>query len=189
MRSFSIQYKPESDGPFLPPAIEYVNAIDKSMADELISIAINHDGWHRRGSKSKSIDASFTTTLIHDLNHKIYDIMDEFWKQATEFYKIKLDFVEVYELKEYKIGDKFGLHTDTHEKIDVLKDRKLNFVLQLSDAESYRGGDLIVKDFVATREIGSIIFFPANYQHEVTLVTEGTRYSLIGHGWGDVYRR
>ena len=189
MLSFPVKYRPEFEGPFLPPAIEYTNVIDQDLANELISLATNHDGWHRRGSKSKFIEASFSTTLLHDLNHPIYSILDNYWQKATDEYGLMLDFVEVYEVKEYKCGDMFGPHIDSHEKIDVILDRKLNCILQLSDATAYEGGDLYIKDYTASKNLGSLIFFPANYQHQVTKVTSGTRYSLIGHGWGNVYRR
>lgn len=189
MRRFPIQYKPDPVLDVLPPAFEYHNVIDKAMADEIIEIATNHNGWHRRGSKSSGVEASFTTTLFHDINHPIYDILDNLWKEVTEKYNIGLDFVEVYEVKEYRTGDKFGIHNDSHEQIDVIKDRKLNLILQLSDPDSYEGGNLHIKNHVATRELGSVIFFPANYLHALSRVTSGTRYSLIGHGWGNVYRR
>lgn len=186
---FPIQYKP---GPFentLPAAFEYHNIIDKKMADEIIEMATSYDGWHRRGSKSSFIEASFTTTLLHDTTHPIYDILDDLWKKVTKEYEIAIDFVEVYEVKEYRTGDKFGIHNDSHEHIDVPIDRKLNLILQLSDPETYEGGNLYIKDYAASRNLGSVIFFPANYLHALSRVTAGTRYSLIGHGWGKVDRK
>lgn len=189
MTNFPVNYKPAFPIDPLPAAIEYKNVIDKSIADEIISLAKNYDGWHRRGSKSSFIDASFTTTLLHDMSHPIYSIMDELWKKATIDYDINLDFVEVYEIKEYLIGDKFDPHNDTHDRLDVSINRKLNVILQLSEEEAYEGGELHIKDFVATKSLGSAIFFPAHYRHWVTEVTAGTRYSLIGHGWGNINRR
>lgn len=188
MRSFPIQYKPTLTTS-MPPAFEYHNVIDKKMADEIIAMATSHDGWHRRGSKSSHTEASFTTTLLHDTTHPIYDILDDLWKRATEEHKIDIDFIEVYEVKEYLVGDKFGVHSDSHENIDIPIDRKLNLILQLSDPTTYEGGNLHIKDHVASRELGTAIFFPANYLHALSRVTAGTRYSLIGHGWGNVNRR
>ena len=159
------------------------------MADEIIEMATSHDGWHRRGSKSSHVEASFTTTLLHDTTHPIYDILDDLWKRVTEEHQIGLDFVEIYEVKEYREGDKFGVHNDSHENIDIPIDRKLNVILQLSDPSTYEGGNLHIKDHVASRELGTAIFFPANYLHALSRVTSGTRYSLIGHGWGNVNRR
>lgn len=189
MRTFPVQYKPTDLTSSLPTAFEFPNVIDKKMADEIIKIATEHDGWHRRGSKTKGIEASFATTLLHDTTHPIYDILDNLWKEVTEIHNIGIDFVEVYEVKEYSLGDGFGVHNDSHEKIDVPIDRKLNLILQLSDPDSYEGGNLYIKDHLATRELGSVIFFPANYLHALTKITSGVRYSLIGHGWGNVNRR
>lgn len=189
MRMFPIQYKPVTSKSVLPPAFEYHNIIDKKMANEIIEMARTHDGWHRRGSKTSGVEASFTTTLLHDTTHPIYDILDDLWQKVTKEYQINIDFVEVYEVKEYLTGDKFGVHNDSHEHIDIPRDRKLNLILQLSDPDTYEGGNLYIKDHVATRNLGSVIFFPANYLHALSRVTSGTRYSLIGHGWGTVDRR
>ena len=189
MTYFPVKYKPEFTDDMVPTFIEYQNVIDEHMAAEIINLATSHDGWHRRGSKSSLIDASFTTTLLHDTEHPIYQIMDDLWKKATLEYKVDIDFVEVYEVKEYLTGDKFNWHVDTHDRIDVSIDRKLNVIVQLSLPDSYEGGELHVKDSTASKSLGTAIFFPANYRHWVTEITSGTRYSLIGHGWGNINRR
>lgn len=62
--------------------------------------------------------------------------------------------------------------------------RKLSFSVQLSDPATYEGGDLLMhtgdKPMVANRAQGSINFFPSYVLHEVTPVTKGKRYSLVG---------
>jgi predicted 2-oxoglutarate/Fe(II)-dependent dioxygenase YbiX len=62
--------------------------------------------------------------------------------------------------------------------------RKLTFILQLTDPDEYVGGDLIVythkEEERMTRQQGSLIVFPSYTMHEVTELLSGTRYSLIG---------
>ena len=63
--------------------------------------------------------------------------------------------------------------------------RKLSFSIQLSDDDEYTGGDLrfhYIKSQpeVAPRRKGQIIFFPSWTVHDVTPVTQGIRYSLVG---------
>lgn len=187
MTCFPVRYRPTMDLSHIPLAYEYRNILPKELCEDIIDIAVNYDGWHRGKSKSESVEASFTATLLHDLDHSVYDILDKLWKRFTDEHSFAIDFVEYYEVKEYKVGDQFGLHVDTHGRIGEPFDRKFNLIVQLSDSTEYEGGDLHVIKHHATREIGSAIFFPAHYPHYVTKVTSGTRYSLIGHSWGTTH--
>lgn len=189
MTHFPIRFKPEIDMSVDGHVIEYDNLIDKELADDIIRYAINQDGFHRRNSKTSSVHASFTTCLLVDLNHPIYDILDSVWKFHAEKYGYELTFIEYYEIKEYREGDEFGEHIDTHGAPKLVEERKLNLTVQLSDPESYEGGDLYIKNYLATKSIGSGIFFPPDVVHRVTKVTSGTRYCLIGHGWGVLNRK
>ena len=64
----------------------------------------------------------------------------------------------------------------------------LNLSLQLSNSEDYDGGDLLIDDYVSSREFGTGIFFPADVFHEVTPITRGARVTLIGHSWGPYHK-
>jgi len=72
--------------------------------------------------------------------------------------------------------------------------RKLSFTLQLSDEDSYEGGDLVFQDFAtgqettASRKMGSLIVFDSRVRHKVTPVTNGTRFALVGWVIGDSWR-
>jgi PKHD-type hydroxylase len=71
--------------------------------------------------------------------------------------------------------------------------RKLSFSLQLSDPYSHEGGALQfpynrTEPEIAPRARGKIIFFPSYMLHEVTPVTQGTRYSLVGWVAGPLFR-
>lgn len=188
MTYFPIQYKPTIDFSDIPLAYEYHNVLSKEMCKDIIDIAVNYDGWHRGASKSDSVEASFTATLLHDLSHPVYEILDNLWYRFTTEQNIDIDFIEYYEVKEYRTGDKFGLHIDNHGRPNLPIDRKINLIVQLSEDTDYEGGELNVIKHRASREIGSAIFFYAHYPHYVTTVTSGNRYSLIGHSWGKVSR-
>ena len=64
--------------------------------------------------------------------------------------------------------------------------------MQLSDADSYEGGDLQFminnKTVTAPREKGTIIIFPSFVMHRVTPVIKGTRESIVGWVSGPPYR-
>jgi PKHD-type hydroxylase len=77
-------------------------------------------------------------------------------------------------------GGKYGRHIDSSSGNLI---RKLSFTLQLSEPDAYKGGDLCLylseKPEVMKREQGYVALFPSYVLHEVTPVTQGTRYSLV----------
>jgi len=78
-------------------------------------------------------------------------------------------------------GGKYGVHTDSGPTTPV---RKISFVIQLSDPKDYEGGDLKlhVSDdplFIPKKK-GTICFFPSYVLHEVTKVTKGERFTIVG---------
>lgn len=186
---YPIRMKPAIDSSLLGHIIEYDQLITAEMAESIVQIAVNNDSFHRRGSKSANVTASFTTCLLTDLNHPIYEILDPIWKSHAETHGYDISYIEYYEIKEYQTGDGFGEHLDTHGSPNMKEERKLNLTIQLSESASYEGGDLYIKDHCATRNIGSGIFFPPYVLHKVTEVTSGTRYCLIGHAWGKFSRK
>lgn len=85
---------------------------------------------------------------------------------------------------EYNGADKehYSWHNDVELPPSYEYSRKLSFVLQLSDPNEYVGGELQGESFNIPEEFkqrGSIIIFPSFLNHQVTPVTEGTRYSLV----------
>ena len=52
--------------------------------------------------------------MLVDLEHPIYEILDPVWKEYTDTYGYDISFIEYYEVKEYRLGDSFGKHTDIH---------------------------------------------------------------------------
>jgi len=92
----------------------------------------------------------------------------------------------------YRAGrsDFYSSHVDTTSSNGTV--RKLSFTIQLSDPESYSGGEVILYksliDSVAIgKAVGSISFFPSYTIHEVAPVTRGVRYSLVGWGRGPAF--
>jgi len=63
--------------------------------------------------------------------------------------------------------------------------RKLSFVLQLSDADDYKGGNLQLldeagKSYFEPRKRGTVILFDSRTQHRVLPVKSGLRKSIVG---------
>ena len=80
-------------------------------------------------------------------------------------------------LTKYTRGDYFSPHKD-YTVYDAGVVRK-TLVIQLSSPHEYDGGTLIVEGIPQSRELGSAILFNSNQIHEVTEITQGTRFSLV----------
>lgn len=101
-----------------------------------------------------------------------------------EFFHFDLQKIEILQIGKYKSDDSgyYGKHIDAHRQSGTF--RKLSFSVQLSDPNEYEGGELLLhlgqEPTVAPKEKGCATFFPSYTLHEVTPITKGTRYSLVG---------
>jgi PKHD-type hydroxylase len=86
---------------------------------------------------------------------------------------------------------------DWHHDIDWTQnkgfDRKLSIVVQLTDGNSYEGGNLEFDEVqnphtFQLRKQGTVIVFPSYLRHRVTPVTSGIRHSLVAWFEGPRWR-
>ena len=98
--------------------------------------------------------------------------------------------VEGVQLSQYKIGQLYTKHVDFNGDPDTKSHtRKLSMSVQLSEKNSYDGGDLIIyyggEQYIASKVKGTVIVFDSRLTHEVTPITKGERYSLVKWFHGD----
>ncbi len=130
----------------------------------------------------------------NDQSKWLYDLLGWIANQlnATNFGFDLYGFVDalqytVYEGSEVKPGF-YDWHMDQGH---TSSPRKLSLVLQLTDPSEYEGGDLQfmgTHNSVATKELGSVHFFPSYIMHRVMPVTKGIRRSLVGWIAGPRFR-
>jgi len=123
--------------------------------------------------------------LFKKLQNKIFEVNND---------KYKYDLFSIDHLQ-YAIYGKYEHFTD---HIDIssagrMGIRKLSFSIQLTDGDTYKGGDLSlkhieVKPVVLSRKKGSISFFPAYIVHGVSPVLQGERRALVGWVQGPRWR-
>jgi PKHD-type hydroxylase len=111
------------------------------------------------------------TEAINDINKRFFNF----------------DLIQIESLQ-FTAYDEHGSFYDKH--IDIMPSsgtgnhRKLSFSIQLSNPEDYTGGDLNLhykKSYeTAKKDRGVATFFPSYCLHEVTPITSGKRYSLVG---------
>lgn len=85
----------------------------------------------------------------------------------------------------------YAKHTDSNYGV-IPDNRKLTFVLQLSDPNEYEGGELLLhqgkEPISIEKEKGLIVFFPSHVLHECTPVTSGNRNTIVGWVHGPKFR-
>lgn len=85
-------------------------------------------------------------------------------------------------------------HNDWHVDLGqgVNSSRKLAFTIQLSEPDSYEGGELSFHnmdlDKAVVRQIGNMTIFPTYWLHQVSPVTRGVRYAIVGWVHGPSFR-
>jgi len=144
-----------------------------------------------RENNVKWIELNDTTNWLYD---KLITTINEI--NASDYFYI-LRHLEMLQFTFYD-SNKNGFyrkHTDQSPKHSVesfVSIRKLSFSIQLSDPNQYTGGDLILtnnkisihtnkEEYIKVPKTkGTLIFFPSDVVHEVTPVTKGDRYSLVG---------
>ncbi len=96
-------------------------------------------------------------------------------------YKFNLNgFLEPLQFTQYeRIDDHYDWHQDIGKGLNSI--RKLSAVVQLSNENTYEGGDLefFMGGKKDNRKQGTAYFFPSFEIHRVTPLTGGERYSLV----------
>lgn len=115
-----------------------------------------------------------------------YDICGKVTSDLNHhFYNFDVEDIEVLQYTEYDSKElgKYDWHTDVG--YEYHHNRKLSFVIQLSDPTEYEGGELQFfggesAPMIAPKTKGTFILFPSTNWHRVTPVTKGIRHSLVG---------
>lgn len=130
-----------------------------------------------------------------DLTKSLYLKLQDLINKANQMFCYDLHSLENLQFTEY--DEEYAGHYDTHK--DQFKGsnfpnfhRKLSFSVQLTDPNLYEGGELKIYSekipIIASKEIGTISFFPSYVLHEVTPITKGYRNCLVGWVSGPKFR-
>ena len=81
-----------------------------------------------------------------------------------------------------RTADHYGWHHDVQWHGQDSVDRKISVTVQLSDPDSYKGGDIEFDELTTNadfRSKGTVLMFPSYLRHRVLPVTAGTRRALV----------
>lgn len=106
------------------------------------------------------------------------------WEANRMAYNFDINCIFEVQFTEYNGAENefYSWHNDVDWDRDSGYDRKMSVVIQLSDPEDYEGGEFQFRYMQAPegfKKRGSVLTFPSYLEHQVTTVTEGTRYSLV----------
>ncbi len=172
---------------------EDLGLIDLGHGQEPDKTAPFPDGIHDTSIRSSTIQW-IQNTPEHTA---IFDIV---WKYALHanqhYFGFHIDDLPSLQFTEYDAAEngKYDRHQDTFWLRPDGRHRKLSMVIQLTDPDTYEGGDFEVYGTSenaskwAFKGQGTIIFFPSLMDHAALPVTKGVRNSLVGWFEGPSWR-
>jgi len=116
----------------------------------------------------------------------VFQFIDKVVRNVNEAFRVNCNMVPSLQFTEYLEP---GYHYNWHHDVDWNRSdgnsRKISFVIQLSDPDSYEGGDFEFRHHENPnrenlRKQGTIICFMPYQEHRVKEILSGSRYSLVG---------
>lgn len=155
------------------------HVVDSDTIDSLLKfyrsctnqITLNGDIRDRHYASSVG---HFMITEMHD--HEV----PELWPQVRSAiqqdtgYDPKLCYIRVLK---YNRTCHIPVHVDTYAT-DVQNPSNVSVIIQASDPESYRGGELIVNKRLMDMQLGDMVLYTYDNPHEVKTVKQGVRYVI-----------
>lgn len=135
--------------------------------------------------KHRNSDIVWINSENHFTMELFKKIIDKVISVNEEKFLFNITDIEPLQYTIYKENQFYKKHVDLGEELLAGGlQRKLSFIIQLSDPSEYEGGEVLCYSSeihtVVEKDIGSITFFPSFLLHEVTPVTKGKRVSLVG---------
>lgn len=164
--------------------IYFNNIFSDNEIDELISYWSTIDVKHHSDKNIWNTSSEFKTK-IESQNRNVEIVGIPIDKIPFLTNRIKESFSRIindfglegpHYFTKYPLGGFHSSHIDSGIINGVSRDKVIT--IQLSDEDSYEGGDLIINGTKTPRTKGSIILYNGNVLHEVTPITKGERFAI-----------
>jgi len=177
-----------------------IEEFDISSADEAeVGIILNTPAGAHQETKKYYPDHSIRKTKINWVprSHIYNKILGDYILKTNEIlFHYDLTKYSSCQFARYNVGDYYHFHQDAGAlPEDFEKEtRKLSMTVQLSDPDSYEGGQfyfyngMLKEDEPPIQEQGSILVFDSKMWHRVSPVTKGVRYSLVSWSSGPPFK-
>ena len=153
--------------------------LDLSMDDAIVNNSVTEVKPTSRTCKTGWFYPNPDTIWIFDrIKQIINDINDR-------YFNFDINQFEPLQFTSYDMDCTMG-------RLHKTASRKLSITIQLTDGIDYQGGDLLLypgsQAIKAPKGLGQLVCFPSFVVHEVTPVTQGTRYSLVTWVHGPLFK-
>lgn len=186
-------YKENKNVPY-PQWLMYTSIIPKDICEHIITEAkkLPHTHGTVVSSNNKQIVNDIRKTQIRwitkEMKHfqPLFHFIDTVVREVNEAFRVNCNMVPSLQFTEYlEPGYHYNWHHDVNWNRTDGKSRKISFVIQLSDPESYTGGEFEFKHHEnpnarKLRSQGTVICFMPYQEHRVKAIESGSRYSLVG---------
>lgn len=169
------------------------NIVPAEVADAVLAEYADSDEWRNTTIQNgenlsvrncQSIGISFSENIRRNpevrsrIDHSIFQCASKsLYEYKQRFQSCTVEKDSGYDLLKYKEGGFYKQHTDSFK--DTPREVSCSFALN----DEFDGGEFAFfdKELVYKLNKGSCILFPSNfmYPHEVTPVSNGTRYSIV----------
>jgi PKHD-type hydroxylase len=176
-------------------------SVDATFCDAVIEEYFNKvekiNGAVNKEDNSCNIDLNIRKTTIAWADDKapIFNTMYQYIADANlnGGWDYDISGLTPVQIAEYVEGCYYDWHSDMDNPCEEGYQRKLSCSVQLSDPDTYEGGDLLLENaqgqqFIAPRQKGSVIVFPSFLKHKVSPITKGIRYSAVGWMRGPAFK-
>jgi Rps23 Pro-64 3,4-dihydroxylase Tpa1-like proline 4-hydroxylase len=144
--------------------------VDKDTRDTL-SIGVHYNPERKIDNSSPKQNA------MSALGKIFFEAFDKIEKDYQLLYRFQVEDHDPYSILKYGIGQKFVNHVDDHKDYH----RRVSLVYYLND--NYVGGEINFPRFDISYKpkANELLIFPSTYvyNHSVSEVTSGTRYSIV----------
>ena len=154
--------------------------------DQAKIVSDNPENTNVRNCLSATIPVDDNTSFIYE------KIANTVGGANYDFFLYDITSMEMLQYLLYESPDgHYCVHRDALHAGYRPEDRKISFILMLSDPEEYEGGEIYLDRNLGPEEMkintlnkGDMIFFDSNKPHEVTPVTSGQREVIVSWVWG-----
>jgi PKHD-type hydroxylase len=174
------------------------NFLTPKQCDDIVNARVNWESYEGEvfDANESEVRKDIRKVNVYDMPKSLNWILEKIWstiqKTNSKFWQYELEgLTERPMFLEYFAPDSgYAWHMDLGKKGESTN-RKLLYVILLND--QFEGGDLNI--FYGGENMqplplkkGSIILCPSYTLHQVSEVTKGTRYAIIGWAGGDTFR-
>ncbi len=171
------------------------SSLSDDQIKNILDIAHQQPELEARTFASRDVVSDIRVSAIRWVSSpELQELLWSYVRRANyDAFNIDVDNNAEMQFTEYhaSAGGHYDWHQDVHWNGQADIDRKLSVTVQLSDADSYEGGDFEFDEVTTNadfRSKGTVLVFPSYLRHRVLPIRRGTRQSLVAWFTGPCWK-